>query len=142
MNRRRFMQSVGAAFVASRVPVRRESAAAWSSTVKPQRLKPGDTVARVSPANAAFNPLAHTVAPVNPANAPLTTLELQVPTESLDALGFKVRQSAHMLERHGYLAGEDKARAEDINTAFADGAVACVHAIRGGWGSARLLPHL
>jgi muramoyltetrapeptide carboxypeptidase len=124
MNRRRFMQSAGAALVASRVPVPRVSAAA-SSTLKPKRLKPGDTVALVSPANATFN-----------------TLELQIAKESLEALGFKVRQSEHMLERHGYLAGEDRARAEDINKAFADSSVACVHAIRGGWGSARLLPYL
>ena len=47
-----------------------------------------------------------------------------------------------MMERHGYLAGDDKARADDINKAFADTSVAAVHAIRGGWGSARLLPYL
>jgi len=124
MNRRRFMQSLGAAALAAQLPVPRVSAAV-SSTMKPKRLKPGDTVALVSPANATFN-----------------TIELQFATESLEALGFKVRQSEHMLERHGYLAGQDKARAEDINTAFADTSVACVHAIRGGWGSARLLPYL
>src|SRR4029078_9208145 len=44
--------------------------------------------------------------------------------------------------RHGYLAGDDRARADDINKAFADKSVAAVHAIRGGWGSARLLPYL
>src|SRR4029078_4613096 len=32
--------------------------------------------------------------------------------------------------------------ADDINKAFADSSVAAVHAIRGGWGSARLLPDL
>ena len=93
--------------------------------LRPRRLAPGDTVALVSPANATFN-----------------TVDLQIARESLEALGFKVRQSAHMMERHGYLAGADKARAEDINKAFADTSVAAVHAIRGGWGSARLLPHL
>jgi len=40
------------------------------------------------------------------------------------------------------LAGDDRARADDINKAFADRSVAAVHAIRGGWGSARLLPYL
>jgi muramoyltetrapeptide carboxypeptidase len=53
-----------------------------------------------------------------------------------------VRIGAHLLDRHGYLAGNDKARAGDINAAFADASVAAVHAIRGGWGSARLLPYL
>jgi muramoyltetrapeptide carboxypeptidase len=123
MDRRRFVQSLGLAAVAARLPV--SSLLAASPIVKPKRLAPGDTVALISPANATFN-----------------SVELDVARESLEALGFKVRQSAHMLERHGYLAGEDKARAEDINSAFADTSVACVHAIRGGWGSARLLPYL
>ena len=124
MNRRRFLQSMGAAALASQLPVSRATAAV-PSPIKPKRLAPGDTVALVSPANATFN-----------------TVDLQIAKESLEALGFKVRQSEHMLERHGYLAGEDRMRAEDINKAFADTSVACVHAIRGGWGSARLLPYL
>jgi muramoyltetrapeptide carboxypeptidase len=122
MNRRCFLGSLGAAIALPRFPAR---AAAAPSVIKPKRLSPGDTVALVSPANATFN-----------------TVDLQIARESLEALGFKVRQSEHMMERHGYLAGQDKARAEDINKAFADKSVACVHAIRGGWGSARLLPHL
>jgi muramoyltetrapeptide carboxypeptidase len=133
MNRRRFLQCAGAAAVASQVPVSHVAAAlgaeasakAASSTVKAKRLAAGDTVALISPANATFN-----------------TVELDIARESLEALGFKVRQSEHMMERHGYLAGQDKARADDINQAFADKSVACVHAIRGGWGSARLLPYL
>ena len=123
MNRRKFVQSLGVAAVASQLPAMRPAAAA--SAVKPKRLSAGDTIALVSPASATFN-----------------SLDLQIARESLEALGFKVRQGEHMLERHGYLAGADKARADDINKAFADRSVAAVHAIRGGWGSARLLPYL
>src|SRR6201989_3543224 len=90
------MQSIGAAALATQLPVQRVSGAV-STTIKPKRLAPGDTVALVSPANATFN-----------------TVDLQIAKESLEALGFKVRQSEHMLERHGYLAGDDKARAQDI----------------------------
>jgi len=79
---------------------------------------------------------------VSPASATFNTVDLQIAKESLEALGFKVKTGSHMLERHGNLAGEDKARAEDINKAFADKSIAAVHAIRGGWGSARLLPYL
>jgi len=122
MNRRRFLQSAAAVAAAAQAPLARVAAA---SVIKPKRLAPGDTVVLVSPANATFN-----------------TVELDIARESLEALGFKVRQSGHMLERHGYLAGQDQARADDINKAFADSSVACVHAIRGGWGSARLLPYL
>jgi muramoyltetrapeptide carboxypeptidase len=123
MNRRRFLQSAAAVAAAAHVPLAR--AASASAVVKPKRLAPGDTVALVSPANATFN-----------------TVELDIARESLEALGFKVRPSEHMMERYGYFAGQDKARADDINQAFADRSVACVHAIRGGWGSARLLPYL
>ena len=135
MNRRRFVQSLGVASLATQLPAPPASAAAFAkasapraavpSTIKPKRLAPGDTVALVSPANATFN-----------------TVDLEIATESLTALGFRVRKGQHMMERHGNLAGDDKARAEDINKAFADTSVAAVHAIRGGWGSARLLPYL
>ena len=114
---------MGIAAIASQAPFARSAGAA--STVRPKRLSPGDTIALVSPASATFN-----------------SVDFQIARESLEALGFKVRAGEHMMERFGYLAGADKARADDINTAFADRSVAAVHAIRGGWGSARLLPYL
>jgi muramoyltetrapeptide carboxypeptidase len=124
MNRRLFFQSLGIAAVATQISPPRVEAAPLPS-IKPKRLAPGDTVALVSPASATFN-----------------SVELQIAKESLEALGFKVRPGDHMLERHGNLAGADKARAEDLNKAFADKSIAGIHAIRGGWGSARLLPSL
>ncbi len=114
---------MGVVSLATQLPSRVN--AAPLPAIKPKRLAPGDTVALVSPASATFN-----------------SVDLQIAKESLEALGFKVKASEHMLERHGYLAGEDKARADDINKAFADRSVAAVHAIRGGWGSARVLPYL
>jgi muramoyltetrapeptide carboxypeptidase len=123
MNRRQFVRSLGVAAVASQL--RSIPAAAAAAAVQPKRLTAGDTIALVSPASATFN-----------------SLDLQIARESLEALGFKVRQGEHMMERHGYLAGADKDRAEDINKAFADRSIDGIHAIRGGWGSARLLPYL
>src|SRR6476646_519310 len=123
MQRREFLGAAAAAAVAAALPVRSRAAAA--PIVNPKRLAAGDTVMLVAPANATFE-----------------TVELQIARESLEALGFKVKIGAHVLDRHGYLAGDDKARADDINRAFADTSVAAVHAIRGGWGSARLLPYL
>src|SRR4051812_1257030 len=124
MNRRRFLGSLGVVSLAAQLPAPRVDAAPLAA-LKPKRLAPGDTIALVSPASATFN-----------------TVDLQIARESFEALGFKVKPGEHMLERHGYLAGEDKARADDINRAFADKSVAAVHAIRGGWGSARVLPYL
>jgi muramoyltetrapeptide carboxypeptidase len=124
MQRREFLQSAAMAAVVAGLPAPARAADA-PSVQRPKRLSQGDTVMLVAPANATFN-----------------SVELQIATESLEALGFKVKVGPHLLERHGYLAGEDAARADDINKAFADRSVAAVHAIRGGWGSARLLPHL
>ncbi len=92
---------------------------------KPARLKAGDTVGLVAPANATFN-----------------SVELDIAKESLEALGLKVRVGEHLRDRHGYLAGRDRDRAADINAFFKDRSVAAVLTIRGGWGSARLLPYL
>src|SRR5215212_5847827 len=113
MNRRRFVQSLGVASLATQLPPGRIPAGARPGTIKPKRLAAGDTVMLVSPASATFN-----------------SLDLQIARESLEALGFKVRTGEHMMERHGNLAGSDKARAGDLNGAFADTSVAAVHAIR------------
>lgn len=93
--------------------------------IKPRRLAAGDTVALVAPASATFE-----------------TTDLDIAKESLEALGLKVALGGHLLDRHGYLAGQDRDRARDINRFFADPGVKAVLPIRGGWGSSRLLPHL
>ncbi len=93
--------------------------------LKPKRLQPGDTVGLVAPASAIF-----------------LDVDADIARESLEALGLKVIIGPHMRDRHGNLAGDDKARAADINRFFADTSIAAVLPIRGGWGSARLLPYL
>jgi len=124
MERREFFQLTAMTAAAAAWPTMARGSDA-PAIIKPKRLAPGDTVMLVAPANATFE-----------------SVELQIASESLEALGFKVKVGTHLLDRHGYLAGDDKARAADINAAFADTSVAGVHAIRGGWGSARLLPYL
>ena len=127
MNRRRFLGSAAAATAAA-VTVAPELFAAGQrkpAPLKPRRLAPGDTVGLVAPANATFQ-----------------AVDLQIATESLQALGFKVLVGGHLRDRHGYLAGQDKDRAADINGFFADAAVRAVLPIRGGWGSSRVLPYL
>jgi muramoyltetrapeptide carboxypeptidase len=93
--------------------------------VRPGRLRPGDTVALVAPASATF-----------------LQAEIEAALALVEALGLKPKPGAHLTSRHGYLAGRDEERAADVNAAFADPEVRGVLAIRGGWGSARLLPHL
>lgn len=126
MHRRTFLGSAAAAAgVASLGLPRFASAQPSAKPVKPKRLAPGDTVALVAPANATFN-----------------SVDLQIARESLEALGLKVKVGGHLLDRHGYLAGQDKDRAADINGFFADKDVSAVLPIRGGWGSSRVLPYL
>jgi muramoyltetrapeptide carboxypeptidase len=93
--------------------------------VKPKRLQPGDTVGLVAPATAIFQ-----------------DVEVDIARESLEGLGLKVKVGEHLRDKHGYLAGADKARAGDINKFFGDKDIAAVIPIRGGWGSARTLPYL
>jgi muramoyltetrapeptide carboxypeptidase len=94
-------------------------------TVRPGRLRPGDTVGLVNPAGAVWEPVL-----------------IEIAAESLAALGFKTKRGKHLLERRGYFAGSDEQRAADLDAMFADPEVRAIHCVRGGWGSARLLPLL
>lgn len=126
MHRRQFLASAAAvAFAAAPAPDVRRALQNQMRILKPKRLAAGETVGLVAPANATFQ-----------------SLELQIARESLEALDLKVRVGSHLLDRHGYLAGQDRNRAADINAFFADASVSAVLPIRGGWGSSRLLPYL
>ena len=92
--------------------------------IKPRRLKAGDTVGLVNPASASFEPT-----------------PIDIMTDSLTAMGLKVKRGANYLNRYGYFAGRDTERAADVNAFFADPSVKALVA-NGGWGSSRLLPLL
>src|SRR4029453_7181583 len=92
---------------------------------KPPRLRAGDVVGVVAPATATYQ-----------------QVELEIVRESLEALGLEGAVGERVMNRYGSLAGADKDRAADINRFFADRSVRAVLPTRGGWGSARLLPHL
>jgi muramoyltetrapeptide carboxypeptidase len=53
--------------------------------------------------------------------------------------GHPVDRGLHVLSRHGYLAGSDEERAEDLNAAIARSDRAPIFFARGGWGTARIL---
>jgi muramoyltetrapeptide carboxypeptidase len=89
----------------------------------PPRLRPGDTVGLVAPAS--------------PPDHPEKVGEGII---RLIAQGFRVRQGKHLDERAGYLAGSDEHRAADINAFLADPEVRAIWAVRGGYGSCRILP--
>jgi muramoyltetrapeptide carboxypeptidase len=99
--------------------------ARFPGSVKPPRLRTGDVAGLVAPASANF-----------------LSEDVEIAQEVARAFGLEPRLGAHVRDRHGYLAGKDEDRAADVNMFFADPAVKAVLAIRGGWGCARVLPHL
>jgi len=93
--------------------------------LKPASLKLGSIVGIVSPAGATFE-----------------RDDLDIVQDAVKALGLVPKLSRHLLDRYGYLAGQDKDRAADINQMFADPEVGAILPIRGGWGCSRILPYL
>jgi muramoyltetrapeptide carboxypeptidase len=87
-------------------------------------LKPGDTVAIVSPAS------------------PLEPKSIQALTEILESEGYRVQVAQNAFARNAYLAGTDEQRANDLLWAFGCSDVNGILCSRGGYGCARLLKHL
>src|SRR5437588_6573606 len=92
---------------------------------KPERLNYGDTLGIVAPASAPPDPKA-----------------IDSSIEALEALGFKTKLAPNVRKRHGFLAGHDRQRAGDLMRMFADRKVNAILCVRGGYGTARLLPLL
>jgi muramoyltetrapeptide carboxypeptidase len=91
----------------------------------PPRLALGDTIGLVAPASSTEKPE-----------------RIDEVITHLQAQGFPVKPGANLRRRDGYLAGSDAERAADLHAAFADPAVKAIFALRGGYGSCRLLPLL
>ena len=126
LTRRHFLKTVAAtAAVSALASPLKLGRAANQPLLKPARLKPGSVVGIVSPAGATF-----------------VREELDIVLDAVRALGLVPRLAPHLLDRYGYLGGEDKNRAADINQFFADPQVAAILPIRGGWGCSRILPYL
>ncbi len=94
-------------------------------SIKPRALRPGATLAIVSPASACKPNLVHQG------------------IDHLHALGYKTVLGQHALASGPlYYAGSLEDRLHDLHAAFADPAIDGILCTRGGWGSAELLPHL
>ncbi len=121
-SRRSAIGDIGAALAALAMPL--PSAAAGASRLAP-RLRPGDTVGLIEPASFSDGPE-----------------QIEAVKATIAGMGLVPKVGRHVGSRHGYLAGTDAERAADIDAMFADETVRAVFAVRGGWGCARLLPHL
>jgi muramoyltetrapeptide carboxypeptidase len=129
MQRREFLESAGGASLTWAAAASGRAAAPTAGSlppvVRPKRLKPGDRVGLVAPATALFR-----------------SVDIEIAQDAARAFSLEPRLGAHVRDRHGYLAGRDEDRAADVNAFFADASVSAIVAISGGWGCARVLPHL
>jgi muramoyltetrapeptide carboxypeptidase len=94
-----------------------------SKTVtRPRAIAPGSRIALIAPAG------------------PLSEHDdLARGSELCHALGWEPVRGAHVLARHGYLAGTDAERLADLNHALTDPSIDAVWCLRGGYGVTRIL---
>jgi len=92
--------------------------------IKPLRLRVGDRVALVAPAS------------------PFDAEDLSEGVKELAQLGFEAVYDERVRERMPFVAGSAQTRAAIIEQAWRDPSIRAVIAIRGGYGSAHLLPLL
>jgi len=92
--------------------------------LKPRALVPGDRIALVSPAS------------------PFARDEFDKGVAELRALGFTPVYDESVFAKRGYVSGPPDARARALRAAWADPSIAALIAVRGGYGSAQLLPLL
>jgi len=90
--------------------------------LKPPRLRKGDLIGIISPAS-----------------APSSQEKIDKGVLYLERLGYRVKVGKHVMAQYGYLAGTDEQRVEDLNDMIRDRAVRAIFAIRGGYGTPRLL---
>jgi muramoyltetrapeptide carboxypeptidase len=93
--------------------------------LKPPHLLPGDLIGLVSPAS-----------------APSSSEMIEKGVRYLERLGYAVKVGKHAAKVHGYLAGTDQQRATDFNEMIRDKNVKAIIAVRGGYGTPRILPLL
>ena len=89
--------------------------------IKPKALKRGDTVGVLAP------------------SSPTAEKKVKDAKEQLEALGFQVQLAPSCHSKHGYLAGTDELRAEDINEMFREQRIDGIFCLRGGYGAPKIL---
>lgn len=91
--------------------------------LKPPRLRRGDVIGLIAPAS-----------------APSDSRKVELAVRYLEKLGYRVQVGEHVGARHGSFAGTDEQRIADLNAMLKDPKVKAVFAVRGGYGTPRLLP--
>ena len=125
MDRRTLLKSLSVLTISASLPFQ-VMGKTKKNLIKPPRLQKGDTIGLITPASSLFE-------------TEQTKIEAK---EKMEALGFKVKFGKNVNKKWGYLAGTDEERVNDIHDFFEDDEVKAIFAIRGGYGSGRLLRYL
>lgn len=116
--------SASAAPAAPTVPTAPADAPPAPPALRPPRLRPGDTVGLFA------------------SSSRLNQAAVDQGRAQIEALGFKVRLGRHLRAVDGHYAGTVAQRVDDLHQLWADGDVRALWSVRGGAGTAALLPHL
>jgi muramoyltetrapeptide carboxypeptidase len=81
-----------------------------------------------------------TIAVVAPASPPQERSGIEQATQYFESRGHEVVFGPNHRKVHGYLAGNDEERAADLQWALSEPGIDMVHALEGGYGTARLYP--
>lgn len=90
--------------------------------VKPKKLNKGDLIGIISPAS-----------------SPDESYKIEKGVSYLEKCGYKVVVGKNVGKFHGYLAGSDEERLDDLHSMFKRKDVKAIICVRGGYGSPRLL---
>ncbi len=92
--------------------------------IKPKALQKGDTIG-----------ICGTSGPTDKEN-------IERGIKTLENFGYKVKLSSSCYDKYGYLAGDDRTRANGFNEMFKDKGVDAIMCLRGGYGAPRILDML
>ncbi len=90
--------------------------------IKPKRLVKGDLIGVISPASSTDD-----------------IIKVEEGVRYLESVGYRVEVGKNVGKYHGYLAGEDNLRLNDLHYMFNKKEVKAIMCVRGGYGSPRLL---
>lgn len=89
--------------------------------LKPKALKKGDTIG------------------ITATSSPTTEEKVRAAKTRLEEMGFRVKLAESCFSKHGYLAGNDQLRADNLNEMFADQGIDGIICLRGGYGAPKIL---
>ncbi len=95
-----------------------------AAILKPARLKKGQKVGLIAPGSS------------------IEEEALQEAIKNIKELGLQVELGTHVRARHGYIAGTDEERLNDLHMMFSRSDIDAIWCARGGYGCSRLLPKL